>query len=233
MESENLKDKIQQQTVETDTLIQLMQLFKKQDDFVKQALKFLDDLRQTADVLNFSEEYNKQAQKQFISEIRRIKGALEYNRYIDIDFKLKMAILLVELPEAQREIFFLIGIKKYSSLAEIGRARTKGRTRQAVDGILKQMFQYFLYGNTGKFNIAQKTIFANADTQHRHDEISEIQALCANMPQNAEIIINSLFDEFLLLDKDKQAKESYINKLLEMYRKKENNDIQPDDFYIL
>lgn len=233
MEMDEIKERIKQNTIETDNFLKLMQLFKKQDDFIKQSLNFLDNLRQNADNLSFKEEYNKQSQKQFINEIDRIKGAFEYNRYVNIDFKLKMAILLVELPEAQREIFFLTGIKKYSSLAEIARARTKGRTRQAVDGILKQMFQYFLYGNTGKFNIAQKTIFAKADTQHRHDEISEIQALCANMPQNAEIIINSLFDEFLLLDKDKQAKESYINKLLEMYLKKENNDIQPDDFYIL
>ena len=233
MEMDEIKERIKQNTIETDNFLKLMQLFKKQDDFIKQSLNFLDDLRQTADILNFSEEYNKHAQKQFISEIRRIKGALEYNRYIDIDFKLKMAILLVELPQKQREIFFLTGIKKYSTLAEIARARAKRCTRQAIDGILKQMFQYFLYGNTGKFNIAQKTIFKNADKEHRHDEISEIQTLCADMPQNAEIIINDLFDEFLLLDKDIQAKEHYISKLLEMYNKKENNDIQPDDFYIL
>jgi len=233
MEMDEIKERIKQNTIETDNFFKLMQLFKKQDDFVKQALKFLDDLRQNADNLNFIEEYNKQSQKQFISELDRLKNALEYNRYTDIDFKLKMAILLVELPQKQREIFFLTGIKKYSTLAEIARACVKRTTRQAVDGILKQMFQYFLYGNTGKFNIAQKTIFKNADKEHRHDEISEIQALCADMPQNAEIIINDLFDEFVLLDKDIQAKEHYISKLLEMYNKKENNDIQPDDFYIL
>lgn len=233
MESENLKDKIKQQTKEEDTFFQLVQLFEKQDNFIKQSLKFFNDLRKNADKLSFKEEYNKQAQSRFISEIDRIKGALEYNRFVGIDFKLKMAILLVELPPKQREIFFLTGIKKISTLAEIARARVKRSTRQAVDGILKQMFEYFLHGNNGKFNIAQKTIFKNANKEHRHDEISEIQALCADMPQNAEIIINDLFDEFVLLDKDIQAKEHYISKLFEMYNKKENNDIQPDDFYIL
>ena len=226
MESENLQEKIQQQTKETDTFLQLMELYKKHNDFIKKSLNFLDDLRQNADNLNFTEEYNKQSKEQFIREIDRLKNAFEYNRYVNIDFKLKMAILLVELPPKQREIFFLTGIKKYSTLADIARARVKGRTRQAVDGILKQMFQYFLYGNIGKFNIAQKTIFVNADNNIKHHEpISEIQSLCADMPQNAEIIINDLFDEFVLLDKDTQAKEQYISKLLEMYNKKKNNDI--------
>lgn len=230
MESENLKDKIQQQTVETDTFIQLMQLFKKQDDFIKQSLKILEDLRKNANILTFTEEYNKQSQKRFISEIDRIKSALEYNRYVNIDFKLNMAILLVELPEIQREIFFMIGIKGFN-IAQI--ARKRNRKPQTISNSLKQMFEYFLYGNVGKFNIAQKTIFRNIDKTYRHDEVKEIQSLCANKPQNAEIVVNDLLDEFILLDKNKQEKDRYIDKLFKMYTKRENKDIQPQDLYIL
>lgn len=230
MESENLKDKIRQQTKENDTFFQLVQLLEKQDNFIKQSLKFFNDLRKNADKLSFKEEYNKQAQSRFISEIDRIKGALEYNRFVDIDFKLNMAILLVELPKTQREIFFMIGIKGFN-IAQI--ARKRNRKPQTVSNSLRQMFEYFLYGNTGKFNIAQKTIFKNADKSYRHDEVREIQSLCANVPQNAEIIIKDLFDDFVLLDKNKQDKDRYIDKLFEMYCKRENKDIRPDDFYIL
>ena len=230
MEMDEIKERIKQNTIETDNFFKLMQLFKKQDDFIKQSLNFLDNLRQNADNLSFKEEYNKQSQKQFISEIDRIKGALEYNCFVDIDFKLNMAILLVELPKTQREIFFMIGIKGFN-IAQI--ARKRNRKPQTISNSLSQMFEYFLYGNNGKFNIAQKTIFKNADKSYRHDEVKEIQSLCANVPQNAEIIVKDLFDDFVLLDKNKQDKDRYIDKLFEMYCKRENKDIKPDDFYIL
>lgn len=230
MESENLKDKIQQQVIENNKVYELTKLVLKQDDFIRQGIKFLNDLRQNADNLTFAQEYNQQYKKRFISEIERIKSALAHNRLVDMDFKLNMAILLVELPTVQREIFYLIGFKSYNIQQT---ARERGKKPQSISNSLEQMFKYFLYGIDRKYNIATKTIFKDVDKSYRHDEVKEIQSLCANAPIYAEIIINDLLNDFILLDKNKQEKDCYIDKLFEMYTKRENKDIQPDDFYIL
>jgi len=224
MDLKNIKDKINETNTETDTFLKLVELLKAQDDFIEQSLHFLNDLHKNADNLSFKEEYNKQAQKQFISEIDRIKESLCYNRFVDLDFKLKMSILLVELPPKQRELFFLIGIKEYNNLTQIG--NIMGCKTPTISEYLRRMFEFFSYGNEKKCNIATKTIFKNFDKSYRHKEVEEIQTLCMNAPKNAEIIINNLFNELATLDKNKQAKKHYIDHLYKMYSKREKKDIQ-------